>query len=406
MIRRVGALLIVLCIVVSATTPASAAAKESTARKARKEEIKRELSNLKEQVAEVSAEEADLLGKLDDVHNRRAELDDEVAALDERIDEVQESVDAAAERFNELSAELVGAQLKLDIARDEEIAARNNLRDRAVEAYMHTPQLTAAGMMMHADTPRQVAASKGYYKAIINDRKVALDKYSALKDSTEALRGGVEDKRDEAKKQQDVIVAERRKLEDVRNERESVRLQVLAQEDQQEKLLGEIQARKAEFQSQIALLQAESSAITSFLQGVQVGQVAIPAGSGRLGVPIPGARVSSPFGPRMHPIFNEMRMHTGMDFSATSGTPIRAAADGVVVFAGARGGYGNATVLDHGASLATLTAHQSAIFVTSGQRVLRGQVIGAVGCTGYCTGPHLHFEVRVNGTPVNPLLYF
>lgn len=406
MIRRVGALLIVLFIVVSATTPASAAAKESTARKARKEEIKRELSNLKEQVAEVSAEEADLLGKLDDVHNRRAELDDEVASLDERIDEVQESVDAAAERFNELSAELVGAQLKLDIARDEEIAARNSLRDRAVEAYMYTPQLTAAGMMLHADTPRQVAASKGYYKAIINDRKVALDKYSALKDATEALRGGVEDKRDEAKKQQDVIVAERRKLEDVRTEREGVRLQVLAQEDQQEKLLQEIQARKAEFQSQIALLQAESSAITSFLQGVQVGQVAIPAGSGRLGLPIPGARVSSPFGPRMHPIFNEMRMHTGMDFSATSGTPIRAAADGVVVFAGARGGYGNATVLDHGASLATLTAHQSAIFVTNGQRVLRGQVIGAVGCTGYCTGPHLHFEVRVNGTPVNPLLYF
>ena len=406
MIRRLVALLIVLCVAFSSTAPASAASKEDGAKRQRKEQIKRELSNLKEQVEEVSAEESNLLGKLDDVQNRRAELDDEVASLDDRIDSVQRSVDAAAEKFNELSAELVGAQLKLDIARDEEIAARNSLRDRAVEAYVSNPQLSAAGMMMHADSLRKVAASKGYYRAIINQRKVALDKYTALKEATEALRGGVEKKRNEAKAQQDVIIAERRKLEDVRNERESVRMQVVAQENEQEKLLQEIQGRKAEFQSQISLLLAESSAITMFLQGVQVGQTPIAAGAGRLSFPLPGARISSPFGPRLHPIFNEMRMHTGMDFSATSGTPIRAAADGVVVFAGVRGGYGNATVIDHGASLATLSAHQSVIYVSSGQRVLRGQVIGAVGCTGYCTGPHLHFEVRVNGTPVNPLPYF
>jgi murein DD-endopeptidase MepM/ murein hydrolase activator NlpD len=98
-------------------------------------------------------------------------------------------------------------------------------------------------------------------------------------------------------------------------------------------------------------------------------------------------------------------MHTGIDFGASSGTPIRAAADGVVVSAGPLGGYGNATVIDHGNGLATLYGHQSSIVVAPGQRVSRGQVIGYVGCTGLCTGPHLHFEVRVRGTPVDPMQY-
>src|SRR5207245_935429 len=124
-----------------------------------------------------------------------------------------------------------------------------------------------------------------------------------------------------------------------------------------------------------------------------------------LSSPIPGAAITSYFGPRVHPIFGDVRMHTGIDFGANTGTPIHAAADGVVVSAGDLGGYGNATVISHGNALATLYAHQSAIFVTAGTHVTRGQVIGLVGCTGFCTGPHLHFEVRINGDPVDPLLY-
>jgi murein DD-endopeptidase MepM/ murein hydrolase activator NlpD len=98
-------------------------------------------------------------------------------------------------------------------------------------------------------------------------------------------------------------------------------------------------------------------------------------------------------------------MHNGIDFGASAGTPIRAAADGVVVSAGPLGGYGNATVIDHGNGLATMYAHQSQIIVSAGQHVSRGQVIGYVGSTGFSTGPHLHFEVRVQGTPVDPMQY-
>jgi murein DD-endopeptidase MepM/ murein hydrolase activator NlpD len=94
-----------------------------------------------------------------------------------------------------------------------------------------------------------------------------------------------------------------------------------------------------------------------------------------------------------------------MDIGAGSGTPIGAAGNGTVISAGWRGGYGNAVIIDHGGGIATLYAHQSRLGVSVGQSVSQGQIIGYVGSTGYSTGPHLHWEVRVNGSPVNPRGY-
>jgi len=114
---------------------------------------------------------------------------------------------------------------------------------------------------------------------------------------------------------------------------------------------------------------------------------------------------SSNFGWRIHPIFGYQRFHAGMDFAADYGSPIYAAQNGVVLFAGWYGGYGNTVILDHGNGVTTLYAHASQVYVQEGQNVTQGDVVASTGSTGLSTGPHLHFEVRENGTPVDPMHY-
>jgi murein DD-endopeptidase MepM/ murein hydrolase activator NlpD len=128
-----------------------------------------------------------------------------------------------------------------------------------------------------------------------------------------------------------------------------------------------------------------------------------PATGAFFAFPIPGAPVTSGFGPRIDPIAGYVGFHPGVDFGAPLGTPIHAAGDGLIVFAGQESGYGNYTCISHGHGIATCYGHQSQILVQVGQSVVRGQVIGLVGTTGYSTGPHLHFEVRINGQVTDPM---
>ncbi len=123
---------------------------------------------------------------------------------------------------------------------------------------------------------------------------------------------------------------------------------------------------------------------------------------GGLSVPIPGARVSSNYGWRMHPILRFLKLHTGTDYAAPSGTPVHAVADGTISYAARKGGYGNFIQLEIGGGLASGYGHLSAFAVSPGQRVSRGQVIGYVGSTGMSTGPHLHYEMYRNGARIDP----
>ena len=128
-----------------------------------------------------------------------------------------------------------------------------------------------------------------------------------------------------------------------------------------------------------------------------------PLPGGELAWPVAGGTITSQFGNRTNPINRRAEFHTGIDIGAPAGTNIFAAHDGAVIFSGWQGGYGNTVVIDHGNGLSTMYAHNTSNLVSVGQTVTRGQVIARVGSTGFSTGPHLHFEVRQNGRPVNPV---
>lgn len=138
------------------------------------------------------------------------------------------------------------------------------------------------------------------------------------------------------------------------------------------------------------------------LGGAAAAAASTSAAPGQLVWPAQG-EVTSGFGSRVHPVTGEFRLHAGVDVAAAMGAPVRAAAGGVVSFAGTLGAYGTAVTIDHGGDVVTLYAHQSSVAVAAGMQVRPGQVIGRVGATGVVTGPHLHFEVRVDSMPSDPL---
>jgi murein DD-endopeptidase MepM/ murein hydrolase activator NlpD len=210
----------------------------------------------------------------------------------------------------------------------------------------------------------QMTAAKAETEARLNDQKTEL---AALQEQVVA-------------KQQSVLAARRAKA------------QTLAQV---------VQTRKGYEQQERELL-AESHQLQAIITGSS-GSGTVH-GTGRLAWPVSGPVVSG-FGWRIHPIFHTRKFHTGIDIAVPYGTAIHAADSGTIIYAAGMSGYGNVIVVDHGGGLSTLYAHQSGFAVGMGAGVTRGQVIGYVGMTGYTTGPHLHFEVRVDGAPVDPLGY-
>jgi murein DD-endopeptidase MepM/ murein hydrolase activator NlpD len=164
-------------------------------------------------------------------------------------------------------------------------------------------------------------------------------------------------------------------------------------------LLTAIREQKGTYEVELNALDGAADSIAVLLRSLGIAPGPVAPCDVR---PVPGG-ITSPFGPRIDPITGNPGFHTGVDMQAAYGTPIRACQSRTVVIASPQGGYGNAVVINHTGGMATLYAHQSRIAVVPGQVVNAGDVIGYVGATGYATGPHLHFEVRLDGNPVNPI---
>ena len=217
------------------------------------------------------------------------------------------------------------------------------------------------------------------------------------------------------------VVAQQQGVEQQKNAIALLRQQLLvsrdqytAQMQQQSTLVSRLQQNRGALAAAIDQLDKESDEITSLIlervaeadaaDGKIAREEALRAAraSGKMLYPSSGP-ITSHFGSRFHPVLGYSRFHAGTDFGAATGAPIRAAETGVVIFSGWYGGYGNTVILEHGDGLTTLYAHASRLYVSEGRAVRKGDTIAAIGSTGLSTGPHLHFEVRRSGEPVDPL---
>ncbi|HEY9847485.1 MAG TPA: peptidoglycan DD-metalloendopeptidase family protein [Candidatus Caenarcaniphilales bacterium] len=213
----------------------------------------------------------------------------------------------------------------------------------------------------------------------------------------------------------DQINAQKNQVELKKNEIALLSQQLLSQKADyetqaqvQQKLVTRLNTDRQAMEAAQVRLAADSKNLGLLIQqrlGRRMDQGRIVVfGTGRMSYPSEGP-ITSSFGWRLHPVLGSSRFHAGMDFGAEQGSAVRAADRGTVIFAGWYGGYGNAVIVDHGNGVTTLYGHASQLYVEDGQVVQRGQAIAAVGSTGLSTGPHLHFEIRQNGEPIDPLAY-
>ena len=350
---------------------------------------------LTSQIAELDAER-------DEVESEVQSLDGQLAELNGRISVLRGRLQATQARLGVVTKEL--RKLERQLAISEKIH-----EERAIAAYIAGPA-AELDALLSAESFGDLAERYEYYQAGLEQDAILIDKI-------DGLRVEASDKQAEIEEAEAVLASAKAQLEKDRDELDAARAAraaVLAQKqaviDTKDGLLATAQQQEEKLETARTRIQEDSSRIEALLQareasvsgGVPTGP--LPTGGGSLLWPAAGP-VTSPYGYRIHPIFGYSRLHTGVDIGAGYGAPVVASDEGEVAYVGVMSGYGNVVVVDHGGGMATTYNHLSAFSVSTGQSVRRGQVIAAVGCTGWCTGPHLHFEVRLNGTPVDPQPY-
>jgi murein DD-endopeptidase MepM/ murein hydrolase activator NlpD len=331
-----------------------------------------------------------------------AELNERIAALDPLIAEAQLALLEAEETLIAAESDLHLTTIRLAEAEDQLDEARAEVEAHAVEAYMNGgDDEQFAGALLSLDDVQDIGTAQVYVEAVLEDQRKVLDRYLEREAEAEELRTEAdeaerkaEEARDDAKKHEEVL----REQSDAYFQSQ---VETLALGFGQQELLGQLQRQQVDYELRLGILSGTSDSVTSLLERLQAGQALPTETDGIFGWPIRGA-INSDFGPRIHPIFGTVRQHNGLDMDGNAGDPAVSAGRGVVVMAEGRGGYGNLVVVDHGNGLATLYAHLTAWAVRPGDVVERGALVGYVGSTGFSTGPHLHWEVRVMGVPVNP----
>ncbi len=220
-----------------------------------------------------------------------------------------------------------------------------------------------------------------------------------------SLLSKLEEQKRNLNSQQEALEEDKKQLDKVHADVDAKKKTVEAKAAERRALYDKALAEQNRLEQEYNDLMETSNNIASMIKNwEQSGTLGSVNGSGRFIWPIHG-EITSPYGWRTHPIFGTQIFHSGIDIAADYGDPILAADSGTVIYAGWMGGYGNAVMIDHGGGLVTLYGHNTAVLVSEGQAVDKGQVIAHAGSTGYSTGPHCHFEVRLHGETVNPLSY-
>jgi peptidoglycan DL-endopeptidase CwlO len=356
--------------------------------------------------------------KLSKVRERSGVLTSTISDLGKRIDSLTIEVaglrkqEAAVEaRLNTKQAELDRAMAQLNVAKTRLVKMRFHLkralgalRDRLVAMYeVGTPDVLS--VIVGANGYDDLIDRTEYLNRIRGNDEAIVGRVRELRDQVRRTVDHLRSAKDQIEAARDSIAAEEQALASARSAIQRRQSSLLAARGDRVAALKKIRSHEEELDGSVAKIQAKIAAQLAGYGSVPLPAGPIRGGSSGLIWPVDGPVVSG-FGSRT--INGSYEYHPGIDIAVPSGTPIRAAAAGTVIFTepeSSSGGYGNYTCIDHGGGLSTCYAHQETFAVSAGQQVSQGQIIGYSDCTGYCFGPHVHFEVRIDGEVTDPMAY-
>lgn len=360
----------------------------------------------------------DLQGQIDSSRLEQENWQQVIEDVSAKLKQIQADLDTANARLQsiqtkqaEINAQIAQTQNEI-VKMEAYLKTRQDVLNRRVRAiYMHG-QLNYLEVILGANSFSDFANRVELLKRVIRSDYNLILEIQKQKAAIEAKKAQLE----EDKRQLDALAAEA----------ENTRQEIAKKKAEQQKVLDAAKSNKAaaaqmeqDLNAQLAsvrnLIQQRLAAAEAARQAAQQQAASddeggggsddnYVQGTGAMGWPCSGP-ITSPFGYRTHPIFGTTIFHAGIDIGVDYGTPIHAADSGVVVYSGWISGYGNAVIIDHGGGISTLYGHNQSLAVSEGQSVSKGSVIAYAGSTGNSTGPHCHFEVDVNGSPVNPMGY-
>jgi len=348
--------------------------------------------------------------KIDDLKNNLEYTEQQRKSILEKLDQEKQAKNSVAQEINNLDSEIknINSEINQLSSNIEEMnnnisECQNNIQEIEKRINLKTELLEKRVRVMY-----KKGGSLGYVEVLfeaedLSDFLTRLDMIQKIVDNDVELLSGLETENNQLNTLKAELESEKSNLSLALNEVESKKNDIVIVSRSKEDYMRSLQGKIQELEAQEDKLLADSKRLED---EINRAQLEMEYAGGIMTWPSPGYyRITSPYGMRMHPIYGYSKMHTGVDIGVAMNQNIVAANDGVVQYAGWYGAYGNIVIVDHGGGISTLSAHNTSVLVSKGQSVTKGQIISKSGTTGLSTGPHLHFEVRINGNHTNPMTY-
>lgn len=325
--------------------------------------------------------------------NQAAKAQRQVDSVSGQLQQIQTELDTAQSEYKSIRVQLASTEKQIELNKEILAKAEKDLADRGRILNKRIRDIYENGQVNYLDV---LLGSNdfGDFTTRMDLLQRVLRQDTSLIAKVKAERELIVQKKSELERDRAAII----ELEKSAAEKKSI---VESRKKEREKVLNEAVSQRDSAERAYQELMETSRQIEQMIRSQSGGSKGSTAGTGSMIWPAAGP-ITSEYGWRTHPIFGTQRYHSGIDIGADYGDTVSAADSGVVIYSDWMGGYGKAVIIDHGNGISTLYGHNSELLVVEGQQVRKGQAIARVGSTGYSTGPHCHFEVRQNGSPVDP----